>query len=517
MLHISDDAEKYGGLDNCGAFEFENYLQRLKKMVRSGKKPLTQIVKRIKESQTYLVSMDAQRKQNEIKVSSQQSDNAYLIGQNRFCQLLTETNNRDEDGNAFNVVQSILKKSSLFPYAISMAFSYAVVEFTNDDPPSVAIVHQGWLDSKPDGMFCYWPRTNVSLKARKAEIADKEKWVKYSIRILHYTDTYESAIQMCRDAQYTSNLSSDDNEEMGRGQRTKQQNFEKQDSKSDADGKNKDLRNEEEMNVSKKKTEKALTPNAPVLNHQQDNQSTPIMPLGNSENHQQDSQSTPIMPLGNSENHQQDSQSTPIMPLGNSERRKERRREIHILPDLPEEGRLNLPEKTQAVSFERIVLSTLKHVVKNQENIQAELALISGAAVDDEIEDLLPSPVNSLEDFIQWGIKLEEKQSRKKLASFLIAFGGATCLETVRNTLKKTVTNNILALYSLRGKKGKKVFQDHNLYRVLIRACFKLHKCKRQEIEDCMIEVLKHAPHMPGGPKYKKPASRRREDISDSE
>ncbi|CAG2220268.1 unnamed protein product [Mytilus edulis] len=35
------------------------------------------------------------------------------------------------------------------------------------------------------------------------------------------------------------------------------------------------------------------------------------------------------------------------------------------------------------------------------------------------------------------------------------------------------------------------------------RACFKLHKCKRQEIEDCMIEVLKHAPHMPGGPKYK--------------
>ncbi|CAC5422453.1 unnamed protein product [Mytilus coruscus] len=400
-----------------------------------------------------------------------------------------------------------------------MAFSYAVVEFTNDDPPSVAIVHQGWLDSKPDGMFCYWPRTNVSLKARKAEIADKEKWVKYSIRILHYTDTYESAIQMCRDAQYTSNLSSDDNEEMGRGQRTKQQNFEKQDSKSDAD-------DEEEMNVSKrKKLKKALTPNAPVLNHQQDNQSTPIMPLGNSENHQQDSQSTPIMPLGNSENHQQDSQSTPIMPLGNSEnhqqdsqstpimplgnseRRKERRREIHILPDLPEEGRLNLPENTS--SFERIVLSTLKHVVKNQENIQAELALISGAAVDDEIEDLLPSPVNSLEDFIQWGIKLEEKQSRKKLASFLIAFGGATCLETV--------TNNILALYSLRGKKGKKVFQDHNLYRVLIRACFKLHKCKRQEIEDCMIEVLKHAPHMPGGPKYKKPASRRREDISDSE
>ncbi|XP_063438741.1 uncharacterized protein LOC134719705 isoform X2 [Mytilus trossulus] len=403
----------------------------------------------------------------------------------------------------------------------SMAFSYAIVEFINDDPPSVAIVHQGWLDSKPDGMFCYWPRTNVSLKARKAEIADKEKWVKYSIRILHYTDTYESAIQMCKDAQYTSNLSSDDNEEMGRGKRTKQQNFEKQDSKSDAD-------DEEEMNVSRKKLKKASTPtpNASVLNHEHYSQSTPIStpirPLGNSENHELESQSspisTPIRSLGNSENHELEGQSTPIStpirPLGNSERRKERRRELHLLPDLPEEGQLNLPENTS--SFERIVLSTLKHVVKNQENIQAELALISGAAEDDEIEDLLPSPVNSLEDFIQWGIKLEEKQCRKKLASFLIAFGGATCLETVRNILKKTVTNNVLSLYSLRGKKGKKVFQDHNLYRVLIRACLKLHKCKRQEIEDCIIEVLKHAPHMPGGPKYKKPASRRR-DISDSE
>jgi hypothetical protein len=31
----------------------------------------------------------------------------------------------------------------------------------------------------------------------------------------------------------------------------------------------------------------------------------------------------------------------------------------------------------------------------------------------------------------------------------------------------------------------------------------KLHKAKRQEVEDSLIEVLKHAPHMPGGPKYK--------------
>jgi hypothetical protein len=36
-------------------------------------------------------------------------------------------------------------------------------------------------------MFCYWPRTNISFRARKAEIPDKEKWAKYPVRILHYT------------------------------------------------------------------------------------------------------------------------------------------------------------------------------------------------------------------------------------------------------------------------------------------------------------------------------------------
>ena len=46
-------------------------------------------------------------------------------------------------------------------------------------------------------------------------------------------------------------------------------------------------------------------------------------------------------------------------------------------------------------------------------------------------------------------------------ALFLAAFGGSTCLETVRAMLKRVASNQVLALYSLKGKRGNKPFQDY--------------------------------------------------------
>ena len=102
-----------------------------------------------------------------------------------------------------------------------MVFDYAIVEFVEDNPPSIGISPQCWIESKPDGMFCYWPRTNISFRARKAEIPDKEKWAKYPVRILHYTENYENAMNLSKNAEYTSNLSSDESE--GRGHRKRKQ------------------------------------------------------------------------------------------------------------------------------------------------------------------------------------------------------------------------------------------------------------------------------------------------------
>lgn len=49
LLHIADDVDTFGPLDNCSAFRFENFLQSLKKLVRKGEKPLQQVVKRLNE------------------------------------------------------------------------------------------------------------------------------------------------------------------------------------------------------------------------------------------------------------------------------------------------------------------------------------------------------------------------------------------------------------------------------------------------------------------------------------
>jgi len=49
IIHLVDDYNNFGPLDNCSAFYFENYMKNLKSMVRKHEKPLQQVIKRYDE------------------------------------------------------------------------------------------------------------------------------------------------------------------------------------------------------------------------------------------------------------------------------------------------------------------------------------------------------------------------------------------------------------------------------------------------------------------------------------
>ena len=49
LVHLSNDAAKYGCLDNVSSFPFENFLGRLKLIVRKPSFALQQIIRRLSE------------------------------------------------------------------------------------------------------------------------------------------------------------------------------------------------------------------------------------------------------------------------------------------------------------------------------------------------------------------------------------------------------------------------------------------------------------------------------------
>ncbi|KAF0706952.1 Uncharacterized protein FWK35_00039209 [Aphis craccivora] len=49
LIHLCDAYQKFGPLDNCCAFKFENYMKELKSLIRKHEKPLEQVINRYSE------------------------------------------------------------------------------------------------------------------------------------------------------------------------------------------------------------------------------------------------------------------------------------------------------------------------------------------------------------------------------------------------------------------------------------------------------------------------------------
>ena len=99
LLHLSAEAEQFETLDKCSAFPFKNYMQKLKQLVRTGRSPLVQTVKRIEEFHSTDTLCAGGHTESAQKVSARRPYNAYIIDDHGCCEVVDIHDDMDENGD----------------------------------------------------------------------------------------------------------------------------------------------------------------------------------------------------------------------------------------------------------------------------------------------------------------------------------------------------------------------------------------------------------------------------------
>ena len=84
LIHIADDVETFGcSLNEVSCFPFENHLQKLKRMVKTGKNPIAQVAKRLKGLENSRNVLP--RKERSVIVSTNMRDSCFRLGSDKFA------------------------------------------------------------------------------------------------------------------------------------------------------------------------------------------------------------------------------------------------------------------------------------------------------------------------------------------------------------------------------------------------------------------------------------------------
>ncbi|XP_046864389.1 uncharacterized protein LOC124458416 [Xenia sp. Carnegie-2017] len=137
-------------------------------------------------------------------------------------------------------------------------------------------------------------------------------------------------------------------------------------------------------------------------------------------------------------------------------------------------GRRSQPKNN---GFQRSVLTKLETLIDKQEEalsiLRALLSATKGVDEHEILEDVLPNPLDSVEELEDLFSSLDEEKSRRKLLQFLVALCANTFANSVRRIMTKLGTNNLWSQYSLKGTKSKRTFQHLALCKVITKACVK--------------------------------------------
>lgn len=108
MLHLADVVHEFGSLDACSSFPYENYMQQLKKLVRSGNNPISQIAKRLSEfpgsvGQAY-----------EVPISLKVPDNAFVLSDSSCGEAIQVAGNAADSDEELFLCRVYQKTEPLF-------------------------------------------------------------------------------------------------------------------------------------------------------------------------------------------------------------------------------------------------------------------------------------------------------------------------------------------------------------------------------------------------------------------
>ncbi|CAC5386299.1 unnamed protein product [Mytilus coruscus] len=201
MVHLADDAKEYGCLDNCAAFSFENHMQHLKKMIRSGKNLLSQIVKRISE----LDNLQSKKVETVIpNICNKKPNNAFVLNNHTCCEVVGARKESEINGDKSILCRVYSRGEAIFnmPCDSRIIGGYKFQKrYSQMKMLDVRLLNQP---------ACWWPFNNQSARAGKGEVPDEERWMIYSVRIFASTDSFEMAVMKSKLALDTSNVESED-------------------------------------------------------------------------------------------------------------------------------------------------------------------------------------------------------------------------------------------------------------------------------------------------------------------
>ncbi|XP_033758977.1 uncharacterized protein LOC117341227 [Pecten maximus] len=145
--------------------------------------------------------------------------------------------------------------------------------------------------------------------------------------------------------------------------------------------------------------------------------------------------------------------------------------------------------------FQRKVISLLAEIRMEIRDLKQKMESDSSLAEEGGI----PLQTTTIEELEVLENSLSSSDERKRLIRVLSRVGGSNVGECARRILMKLMTYDVMAGFSLKGRKRKRSFQNLRLFQVTVDAIVKTVKCTEVAAGAAISAALKYAPDRRGG------------------